>query len=63
MKLGAALLLSSTCVAILYGVLFSATYPRVEINSGIAALCALAGLLTCLAAVGLWKLIMGSRAS
>ena len=63
MKFGAALLLSSTCVAILYGVLFSVTYPRVEINSGIVALCALAGLLTCLAAVGLWKLVMGSKLS
>ena len=61
MKFGAALLASSTCVAIVYGVLFSVTYPRVEINSGIAALCALAGLLTCLATVVLWKLAMGSR--
>jgi hypothetical protein len=63
MKFGAALLASATCVAIVYGVLFSVTYPRVEINSGIAALCALAGLVTCLAAVGLWKLVMGSKAS
>ncbi len=63
MKFGAALLVFSTCVAIVFGVLFSVTYPRVEINSGIVALCALAGLLTCLAAVGLWKLVMASRSS
>jgi hypothetical protein len=60
-KLGAALLVFSTVVAIIYGVLFSITYPRVEINGGIVALCALFGLVTCLAAVGLWKLVTGSR--
>jgi hypothetical protein len=61
MKFGATLLLFATVVAIIYGVLFSKIYPRVEIESGIVALCALSGLVTCLAAVGLWKLIAGGK--
>ena len=61
MKFGAGLSLFATVVAIVYGVLFSKMYPRVEIDSGIVMLCALFGLVTCLAAVGLWKLITGGR--
>jgi hypothetical protein len=61
MKFGAALLAFATAVATVYGVLFSITYPRVEIDGGIIALCALFGLLTCLAAVALWKLVTGGK--
>jgi uncharacterized membrane protein len=62
MKVGANLL-AATLVAIIYGVLFSISYPDVEISSGIAALCALLGLATCLAISGLWKFVMGSKSS
>jgi uncharacterized membrane protein YagU involved in acid resistance len=61
MKFGATFSLFATVVAIIYGVLFSKIYPRVEIESGIVALCALFGLVTCLAAVGLWKLVTGGK--
>jgi uncharacterized membrane protein YagU involved in acid resistance len=61
MKFSAILLAFSTVVAIVYGVLFSLTYPRVEINGGIVTLCALFGLVTCLAAVGLWKLVTRAK--
>ena len=61
MKFGATLSLFATVVAIIYGVLFSKIYPRVEIDSGIVALCALFGLVTCLAVAGLWKLVTGDK--
>jgi hypothetical protein len=62
MKFGAILSACATGVAILYGVLFSMTYPRVEVSAGIVALCALFGVLTCLALAGLWKLVFGNKA-
>ena len=55
MKFGAIFSACAAAVAILYGVVFSITYPRVEITAGIVALCALFGVLTCLAIVALWK--------
>jgi tellurite resistance protein TehA-like permease len=61
MKFGATLLLFATVVATVYGVLFSKIYPRVEIESGIVTLCALFGLVTCLAVAGLWKLLTGGK--
>ena len=63
MKFGAALLVFSTFIAVSYGVVFSITYPRVEIGNGIVTLFALAGLLTCLAAVGLWKGMTSQKSS
>ena len=63
MKFGAALLVFSTFIAVIYGVVFSITYPRVEISNGIVTLFALAGLLTCLAAVGLWKGMTSQKSS
>ncbi|WP_041801597.1 hypothetical protein [Rhodopseudomonas palustris] len=57
MKFGAAFLLVSTLLAVGYGVLFQNVYPLVEIDNGVVTLCALAGLITALAAVGLWKLV------
>lgn len=61
MKFGATLSAFATAVAVIYGVLFSITYPLVDIDGGIVALCALFGFLTCLAAVALWKLVFGTR--
>jgi hypothetical protein len=63
MKFGATLSLFATVVAIIYGVLFSRIYPRVEIESGIVALCALSGLVTCLAVAAIWKWVTGSKSS
>jgi hypothetical protein len=60
MKVGVNLLVA-TLVAIAYGVLFSQTYPDVEITSGIVSLCALLGLATCLVVSALWKLVMRWR--
>jgi hypothetical protein len=60
MKLGVNLL-AATVVAIIYGVLFSNAYPDVEISSGIVTLCALLGLITCLAISALWKRVTGSK--
>jgi hypothetical protein len=63
MKFGATLSLFATVVAIIYGVLFSKIYPRVEIESGIVALCALFGFVTCIAAVAIWNRVTGSKSS
>jgi hypothetical protein len=48
-------------VAIAYGVIFSRTYPLVEVSSGIATLCALLALATCLVFVALWRLVTKSK--
>lgn len=63
MKFGATLSLFAAVVAIIYGVLFSKTYPLVEISSGIVMVCALCGLATCLAAVAIWNRVTGSKSS
>jgi len=63
MKFGATLTAFATVVAIIYGVLFSVTYPRVEIDSGVVMLCALFGFVTCLAAVAIWNWVTGSKSS
>jgi hypothetical protein len=63
MKFGATLSLFATVVAIIYGVLFSKIYPRVEIDSGIVALCALFGFVTCIAAAAIWNRVTGSKSS
>lgn len=61
MKSGATLLVGSTLIAVIYGVLFSAAYPFVSIDAGIISLCALAGLATSFALAGVWKLLRGSK--
>ena len=63
MKFSAILTAFATVVAIIYGVLFSKIYPRVEIDSGIVALCALSGFVTCIAAVAIWNRVTGSKSS
>jgi len=62
MKFGTIFSVCAAAVAVLYGVLFSVTYPRVEITAGVVALCALLGVLTCVAVAGLWKLAVGGKA-
>ena len=61
MKFGATLLIFATLVAIAYGVIFSRTYPLVEVSSGIATLCALLALATCLVFVALWRLLTKAK--
>jgi hypothetical protein len=61
MKFGVTLSAFTAAIATLYGVLFSITYPRTDITNGIVALCALLALVTCLAAVSLWKLVFGRK--
>jgi hypothetical protein len=60
-KSGVALLVFSMLVGVIYAVLFMTLYPRIPFDTGIASLCALAGIATCLLIAGLWKLIVGAR--
>jgi hypothetical protein len=57
MKYSPTLLAFAAVLAIVYGVLFSMSYPLVEISGGIVALCVLLGIVTCLAAAALWNLL------
>ena len=61
MKLSISVVVFSTLLAIIYGVTFSITYPLVELTGSIFALCALCGLVTCLTAMSLWKVVMGAN--
>jgi hypothetical protein len=61
MKLGPLMLACTALLAILYGVLFSATYPRVDISAGIVALCVLAALITCQLAAVCWNALRRAR--
>lgn len=38
-----------------YGVVFSIAYPLIPISSELVTLCAILGIATCLAALGIWK--------
>jgi uncharacterized membrane protein YagU involved in acid resistance len=58
MKFGAIMTIFSIVVAVIYGVMFSTIYPEVQIDGGIVALCAISGLVTCLMAAGIWKLLV-----
>ena len=49
-------------LAVIYGVLFSISYPLVEISGGIVALCALLGIVTCLAAAAIWNMLTRPKA-
>jgi hypothetical protein len=57
MKLGAYVAIFATLLAIGYGVLFSRMYHLVEIDGGIVGLCAILDVVTCLLALGMWKLL------
>lgn len=60
MKFGAVVVVFSTVLAIGYGVLFSFTYPLVQMSGAIVSLCALAGLVTCLGVMALWRTVAGA---
>jgi hypothetical protein len=57
MKYSPTLLAFAALFAIIYGVLFSISYPLVEISGGIVALCVLLGIVTCLVAAAIWNVI------
>jgi len=58
MKYSPTLLAFAALLAIIYGVLFSVSYPLVEISGGIVALCVLLGIVTCLALAAIWNAFM-----
>lgn len=61
MKYNPTLLAFAALFAIVYGVLFSLCYPRVEISGGIVALCVLLGVVTCLVAAAIWNVLTRSK--
>jgi hypothetical protein len=61
MKYSPTLLAFAALLAIVYGVLFSFSYPLVEISGGIVALCVLLGIVTCLVIATIWSALTGSR--
>jgi hypothetical protein len=63
MKYSPALLAFAALLAIVYGVLFSYSYPLVEISGGIVALCVLLGIVTCLAVAAIWNALTRPRTS
>jgi hypothetical protein len=63
MKYSPTLLAFAALFAIVYGVLFSRTYPLVDISGGIISLCAFLGLVTCLSLAGIWSAFMRPKPS
>jgi hypothetical protein len=63
MKYSSTLLAFAALFAIVYGVLFSRTYPRVDISGGIISLCAFLGLVTCLSLAAIWSAFMQRKTS
>jgi hypothetical protein len=63
MKYSSTLLAFAALFATVYGVLFSKSYPDVEITIAIVSLCALLGLVTCLILAAIWNAFMRSRPS
>jgi hypothetical protein len=63
MKYSPTLLAFAALFAIVYGVLFSRTYPLVDISGGIVALCAFLGLVTCLSLAAIWNAFMQRKTS
>lgn len=61
MKFGAIITIFSTLVAVVYGILFSVTYPAISVDGGLVTLCALLGNATCLTVAGLWKFVQGNN--
>jgi hypothetical protein len=57
MKYSPTLLAFAALLAIVYGVLFSMSYPLVEISGGIVALCVLLGVVTCVVAAAIWNVL------
>jgi uncharacterized membrane protein YagU involved in acid resistance len=52
-----ALLVFSSLFAVVYGVVFSEIYTKVELDAGVVALFALLGCTTYLIMLGIWKII------
>lgn len=44
-----------------YGVLFSLTYPQVEVYLGLVTLFGLLGLMTAIAALAIWQLLFAKK--
>jgi hypothetical protein len=63
MKYSPTVLAFAALLAIVYGVLFSMSYPFVEISGGIVALCVLLGVVTCLVAAAIWKMLARPKAA
>ncbi len=63
MKYSPTLLAFAALLAIVYGVLFSISYPLVEISAGIVALCVLLGIVTCLAIAAIWNALTRPKTS
>ena len=63
MKYSPTLLAFAALLAIAYGVLFSYTYPLVEISAGIVALCVLLGIVTCLSIAAIWNALTRPKPS
>jgi hypothetical protein len=63
MKYSPTLLAFAALLAIVYGVLFSYTYPLVEISGGIVALCVLLGIVTCLSIAAIWNALTRPKRS
>jgi hypothetical protein len=56
------ILVSGLIVAVALGLLFSLTYPRVEVDLRLASLFALAGLAVALGVRGVWRAIRRKNA-
>jgi hypothetical protein len=55
MHRGLLMIVLAIVIAVGYGVAFSLVYPLVQVDTSIAGLCAMLGLLTALAIAGAWK--------
>jgi hypothetical protein len=63
MKYGPTLSAFAVLLATIYGVLFSYTYPLVGISGGIAMLCLLLGIVTCLSIAAIWNALTRPKPS
>jgi hypothetical protein len=63
MKYSSTLLAFAALIAIVYGVVFSRSYPLVEITPAIVMLCALLGIVTCLTLAAIWNAFMRLKPS
>ncbi len=63
MKYSSTFLAFAALFATVYGVLFTRSYPDVEITIAIVSLCALLGVVTCLILAAIWNAFMRSKPS
>ncbi|MHC2401406.1 membrane protein DedA with SNARE-associated domain [Bradyrhizobium barranii subsp. barranii] len=57
----AAIVIASTLLAAVYGVVFSYFYPLVEMTAGLLTMFALFGLMTSVAVAGIWRMKRKSK--